>query len=306
MTAATTRPGHQPPEFLEQLLPLLRDPVDKERLTIERDDHGRPAGVLSSRHAYQITDGIPRMLVDEDTLVDAFGVRNVDAFLRLQQAAEASYAVRSEGHFSTPSFGPAVDYGSLLARFERGLYLDVGCGLLPEPVYMQRARQLTFVGIDPIQLSAERRFPFAQAYGDFLPFGGSCFDGVLFSSALDHVFNPQQALEEALRVLKPGGKLVILTAIRREDAAFRCWQRRAVFFATLYNARHHWAFSADSLADLMADAGARIQAVEATRNPRVVVVVSEKPFLSGGQHGIHSRAASPLRSGDQVAAPDQF
>ena len=300
-----TFPTHQPAMLLERLLPLLRDPVNKERLTAQRGVSGQATHIVSSHSTYEISGGIPRMLVNEDTLVDAFGARNVDAFLRLQQAAEASYTVRTEGHFSSASFGPAVDYGMLLARLERGLYLDVGCGLLAEPIYMRHARQLDFVGIDPMQIYVERRFPFAQAYGDFLPFGASCFDGVLYSSTLDHVFNPQQALEEGLRVLRPGGKLVIFTTIRPVDAAFERWQRRAVFFATPYNTHHHWGFTADLISDLLAEVGARIDVVEATRHPQVVVVIGEKPRTEG-EGAIESCSDSTPHGADDSPIPERF
>ena len=43
-----------------------------------------------------------------------------------------------------------------------------------------------------------------------LPFGSEYFDVIISSNAFHHFSNPEKALSEATRVLKPGGKLYIL------------------------------------------------------------------------------------------------
>jgi len=42
-----------------------------------------------------------------------------------------------------------------------------------------------------------------------LPFPANSFDGILLVDALHHFFKPQNAVSEMLRVLKPGGRLLI-------------------------------------------------------------------------------------------------
>jgi len=48
-----------------------------------------------------------------------------------------------------------------------------------------------------------------QANSDQLPFPPDTFDGILLVDALHHFLNPQNAVSEMLRVLKPMGRLLI-------------------------------------------------------------------------------------------------
>lgn len=50
--------------------------------------------------------------------------------------------------------------------------------------------------------------------GEFLPFPSSSFDLVLSHEVLEHVQNDQQTINEIVRVLKPGGRLVLFVPNR--------------------------------------------------------------------------------------------
>jgi ubiquinone/menaquinone biosynthesis C-methylase UbiE len=98
-----------------------------------------------------------------------------------------------------------------------GRVLDVGCGtgaltrllagwpgigevvgLDPAPAFLAKAREHT------------RDLPhvaFQEGDGRALPFDGSAFDIVVFDSVLSHISEPDRALAEAFRVLRPGGVL---------------------------------------------------------------------------------------------------
>jgi ubiquinone/menaquinone biosynthesis C-methylase UbiE len=57
---------------------------------------------------------------------------------------------------------------------------------------------------------ASRRFPaleFRQGDAEALPFPDGCFDAVAMSFGLMHLGRPEQALREARRVLRPGGRI---------------------------------------------------------------------------------------------------
>jgi ubiquinone/menaquinone biosynthesis C-methylase UbiE len=94
--------------------------------------------------------------------------------------------------------------------------LEVGCGTgiitakIAELPGVERA-----VGVDPspgFVDRARRRAPalrFETADGRVLPFDDATFDGVVFATTLCHVPEPERALAEAHRVLRPGGYLLV-------------------------------------------------------------------------------------------------
>ena len=46
---------------------------------------------------------------------------------------------------------------------------------------------------------------------DIYPYDNESFDVVYHKSVLEHMYNPENLMRETIRVLKPGGKLIILT-----------------------------------------------------------------------------------------------
>jgi ubiquinone/menaquinone biosynthesis C-methylase UbiE len=73
-------------------------------------------------------------------------------------------------------------------------------GLDPSPVFLEKAREL---GAGITNLRFEEGDARSLAYDD------GAFDAVVFHTCLCHVPGPEQALEEAFRVLRPGGPLAI-------------------------------------------------------------------------------------------------
>lgn len=107
-----------------------------------------------------------------------------------------------------------------------GRLLELGCGVGAElDLIGQRWPRLALTGVD---LSASHiaaaarwlrgRAVAARADAARLPFGDALFDVVLTVWMLEHVRAPVRVLTEALRVLKPGGRLV-LTEV--DNATFR-------------------------------------------------------------------------------------
>jgi SAM-dependent methyltransferase len=92
--------------------------------------------------------------------------------------------------------------------------LEIGCGE-GSNLYHLRARGVRGYGIDfsPKRVSFARRATgatLAVADAARLPFAGESFDAVLIRDLLHHLPNPGRALDEAHRVLRPGGRLTVI------------------------------------------------------------------------------------------------
>lgn len=90
-----------------------------------------------------------------------------------------------------------------------GVLLDVGCGDKPFARWFDR-RVTAYLGTDlsrSAYLGAARPEVFARA--EQLPFRAGSVDTVLGLSMLDHLPEPARLLDEAHRVLRPGGALLL-------------------------------------------------------------------------------------------------
>jgi SAM-dependent methyltransferase len=95
-------------------------------------------------------------------------------------------------------------------------FLEVGCG--PGAV-LQRLRTdfkpVSAVGVELAWESVQRAAkvaPALRADGAKLPFASDSFDAVMLRFVLRHVRQPDQLLAEAMRVVRPGGRVFVLDA----------------------------------------------------------------------------------------------
>lgn len=97
---------------------------------------------------------------------------------------------------------------SELAGHIKGKTLDVGCGRKP---YAHLYRSDEYIGLE-IDTPQNRAGKKADYYydGNQFPFGNATFDSMVVNEVFEHVFNPDQFLTESVRILKPGG-MVLLT-----------------------------------------------------------------------------------------------
>lgn len=99
--------------------------------------------------------------------------------------------------------------------------LDLGCGWKPyASLFAGRCRR--YVGIDVLRPSAAE----VLGVGEHLPFAGSTFDAVLCTQVLEHDPEPQRTVDEAHRVLAPGGLLILSTHgvwFKHGDADYWRW-----------------------------------------------------------------------------------
>jgi len=115
---------------------------------------------------------------------------------------------------------------SSLAHLGRARVLDVGAGSgrLARALLPVARGDLKLVAADPsaAMVALGRRlapggFPWLRAWADALPFPGGMFDIVTVLEVLEFTPSPGAALREILRVLRPGGLLLVTNRIGPES-----------------------------------------------------------------------------------------
>lgn len=149
-------------------------------------------------------------------------------------AVAAAYA-NSSVHASGADLAALVEDAALTGD-ER--VLDMGCGAGHTALALaSRAASVVAVDVTPemvaltAQLALDRGFANLEARtADVasLPFEDNSFDLVTSRLSAHHYADPQQALREAARVLKPGGKLLLIDTVAPEDPAldtfYQAWE----------------------------------------------------------------------------------
>ena len=114
-----------------------------------------------------------------------------------------------------------------------GEVVDVGAGTGVNLRYLESAARVVAVEPEPAmrrQLARKRAdaavaVELVDAVAESLPFQDASFDAVVFTCALCTIGDPDAALAEARRVLRPAGRLVFLEHVRGSGRLAR-WQDR--------------------------------------------------------------------------------
>lgn len=102
-----------------------------------------------------------------------------------------------------------------------GRVLEIGCGEGGSAAYLHDCQE--FVGTDLSEAAIERarssyaaksNFRFLQMDAMNLKFDDGCFDVVIAKEVIEHLPEPERAIREAYRVLKPNGRLVVTSPNR--------------------------------------------------------------------------------------------
>jgi ubiquinone/menaquinone biosynthesis C-methylase UbiE len=116
-----------------------------------------------------------------------------------------------------------------------GRTLELGAGTgLNLALYPEAVEDLILVEPDPHMVKrlrarvaeSGREADVRETGAERLPFEDSSFDTVVATLVLCTIPDPQAALAEARRVLKPGGRLLFLEHVRSEDPGLARWQDR--------------------------------------------------------------------------------
>jgi SAM-dependent methyltransferase len=119
--------------------------------------------------------------------------------------------LKQAGEINAPSSSKAYEkHLSRMHRFCRqlkGITVDVGCDApgVSAAIFPDTCQ---FIGLDPF--AADREFRIVGV-GEVLPFRTQSIDNVVFNTSLDHILDYHGAIDEAFRVLKPGGEIIIAT-----------------------------------------------------------------------------------------------
>jgi ubiquinone/menaquinone biosynthesis C-methylase UbiE len=153
--------------------------------------------------------------------------------------------------------------------------LEIGCGAgnlllqaaVPEsyPVALDLSMQaLTFVHSRLQEAAsgseAPNGFVCTQAVGEALPFRESSFDCILLSEVIEHLAAPQHSIREAVRVLCPGGRLLVTTPNYRSFWPVMEWAVDRLNMAPKMAGEQHISrFHPSSLEKMLVEAGLRIE-----------------------------------------------
>lgn len=120
-------------------------------------------------------------------------------------------------------------------RAARGRTIDLGAGTGANlGLYPEGVTELVLAEPDPHMMARLRpkitesplNAELVEASAEELPFKSSSFDTAVFTLVLCTVPNPQKALAEAARILKPGGRLLFVEHVRAEGPRLARWQDR--------------------------------------------------------------------------------
>jgi ArsR family transcriptional regulator len=201
--------------------------------------------------------------------------------LEAEQRGKLPEAFAGEMH---RHYSPGRTWESLVmgmaALLRLGDVLDVGSGDGAAAAYFAPyCRSLTCVDISARMIDAARErlaaHPHARAMVadvEELPFRASSFDSAVVFHTLAYAEHPQRALEECARVLRPGGRLVVLSLDKHDQPD-----------VTAPYGERHPGFSPRTLRTLLSRAGLEVTSSDVVcrenKKPhfQVVLAVAERP-----------------------------
>ncbi len=182
---------------------------------------------------YRVIDDIPAMMPEGL----ASSLRAADSAWEPWRETMEEFLIWREDAWGTPEAAQERRERALamhrafiefVAPAEGSICLDIGCGtghvadLLPQ--------SCRYVGIDPLPGGRapsaglprympipQREVSLIQGVGEHPPFRDRAFDVALLMGTLDHSHDPVAVLEQARRVLRPGGTLGVLQGVTHPD-----------------------------------------------------------------------------------------
>jgi SAM-dependent methyltransferase len=151
---------------------------------------------------------------------------DVKQAVQAQFGAVADRYARSAGHLAGPDLDALVEAAELTGSES---VLDVGCGTgHTTRAVAGRAARVTGIDLTEAMLAEARRLAredgldnleFRHGDAESLPFEDAAFDVVSCRLCAHHFADPVRAVAEAARVLRPGGRFLMVDSVAPEDPA---------------------------------------------------------------------------------------
>lgn len=199
-----------------ETIPFLASPDSGKPLRLQRDQQGLTDGDSN----YSIIDSAPILYpasISDALLEGGLELKYYDDS-RLQYFLLSQIKQRGEINAASNN----VHYQRHLFRMKelleecRGTVLDVGCDNVDISAKLFD-KGCSYIGLDPFS-NSKSSFR-VIGVGECLPIRDESIDNVVFNTSLDHMLDYHQALEEARRVLRPGGSIYISTLIWSTNAS---------------------------------------------------------------------------------------
>jgi len=195
---------------------VLVDPLSKEPLTAD-DANGFLVAPYGRKYA--VRDGICdlRLLNNETTPDQKVWREGQLEYVRwfdslVVEGTEKGYRYEIEAvrqvYEDIPIEGSCLDVGGSQGRLRQFLSASqpyVACDPIPH-VFGNLDKQPNLLKVFPF---LQEPVNFICCDAEFLPFASSCFDTVHMRSVIDHFLSPELALNEAYRVLRSDGVLIV-------------------------------------------------------------------------------------------------
>ncbi len=235
------------------------------------------------------------------------------AIQNLFGAAAARYAA-SDYHAAGPDLAAMLEAASLRGD-ER--VLDVGSGAGHTALaFAPHVREVVGLDLTQAMLDEARRLASVRGIANLrlergdamaLPYPDACFDLVTCRQCAHHFERPERALREAARVLRPGGRLVLVDSVAPEDPAQDTFLNAIELLRDSSHVRDHAVSRWLGLFDEAGLAGECLRAwrltidfddwVERMATPPAVVAVL-RGMLADATDGV--RAGLGVRSGEEA------
>ena len=112
-------------------------------------------------------------------------------------------------------------FAGFIAPYLSGRVLDLGCGPQAVPSYLSGYPTALISGVDPLEPFEPHPFQFHRGFAEFLPWADGTFDAVINATSLDHCMSLDLVTSEIVRVLRPGGLLLVWEGFVKNSPPYR-------------------------------------------------------------------------------------